>query len=218
MGRLIDPARRQRAKEQSAERKTAILEQARHCLLELPYSEITLELIARRAGSKAGFASMYFTDLHHLAFGILREELDGWFGELDSVLDEAAVGRRAAGSIARRVVATLVSRELLLRLLTAMPAMLEVGLSPTEVFTLLCWHRDRLETAGRALERTFPALGPGGGVSALLELELQVAAVLPLSSARGALAAALADRQHAWLRRDLGTELERWLAARLTRS
>ncbi len=212
----MDPERRQRAKEESAERKESMLEQARRCFLELPFPEINLELIARRAGTKAGFASMYFDDLHHLALGFLREELDRWFTELESILCSDRLGRRTAKGVAQKIARDLASRELLLRLLAAMPGLLEFGLSPTEVFTLLSWHRDRLGAAGRSIERAFPHLGAGGGVAVLFELELQVAALLPLAAPRGALAVALGDPQHGWLRRELATDLGGWLAARLT--
>ena len=215
MGRLIDPERRKRARQESERRRAEILVQARSCFLEQPFSEVTLEVVARRAGTKAGFASMYFVDREHLALGLLREELAGWFTALEAALGRPTGRRRSLPRLAAVVGRTLVGRPLLLRLLEAMPTLLEVGLPATEVFTLLSWQRDRLQAPGRVLERAVPALGPGGGVRVLVELQLQVAAVQLLATPRGSLAVALADPQLAWLRRDLEVELVAWLAGRL---
>ena len=60
MGRLIDRTRRARAKNAKKDRMAAIRKEGRQSFAKMPYVEITLDSVGRRAGVKNGIASMYF--------------------------------------------------------------------------------------------------------------------------------------------------------------
>ena len=187
MGKLIDPQKRQRAQQQRAARKRRILDQARASFESLPYVEVTLDSIGQRAKVDRGVASMYFQSKEGLFLLVLKEELDGWYQDLEETL--AAVGEPLAGAeIAALLTLSLTKRPLVTRLLSLAPVVFEHNLDAMDVFRIQRWRRDRMEAIGREIDRTLDGGVAGRGIRVLQLAHLIAAGLDPSANPRGAAA------------------------------
>jgi AcrR family transcriptional regulator len=207
MGRLIDRERRKRAKAAKKERMMAIREEALRSFVKLPYVEVTLDAIGRRAGVKKGVASMYFGTKEELFLELLRNELDGWYRELEEKL-----GARPAGiselQLARLVASGLSERSVMTRLLALAPVVLEQNMEIMAADRFHRWQRERMIAVGRELERRSKGLAAGEGLGLLHRVQLIAAAAHPYAHPRGFLAFNLHDPDFADFALDMGAEIE----------
>lgn len=208
MGRLINRKRRQRAKEAKAERMVDIRKEAVRSFVTLPFVEVTLDAIGRKAGVKKGVASMYFGSREELFLELLKSELGSWFDAVQNAVDSYPA-RLANRRLARVLADSLAERPVLCRFVALAPVALEQNTEIIEAFRLHRWQLERMNELGDALERTSSQLEEGGGVRLLHRLLLLVAGVQPYADPRGSLAVNLLDPDFEVLRLDLAEEIER---------
>ena len=206
MGRLIDRERRARAKEAKRRRMEDIREEAVRSFVRLPYVEITLDAVGRRAGVKKGVASMYFGTKEELFLELLREQLDAWYVELEHTLGEQRA-RLSDARLARLVSASLAERPVLSRFLSLAPVVLEQNMEIMAADRYHRWQRDRMSAVGEELEKRSRSLKKGQGLRLLHLVQLMAAAFHGYSDPRGSLAFNLHDPDFADLRIDLEQEL-----------
>jgi AcrR family transcriptional regulator len=214
MGRLIDKDRRRRAKEAKKERMQRIREEGLRSFVNLPYVEVTLDAIGRRAGVKKGVASMYFGTREELFLLLVRDELEGWYGELEQRI-AAQRARMSDATLARLVAGTLAQRSALTRLLSLAPVVLEQNMEIMEADRFHRWQRDRMASVGEALERRSKVLSSGQGLRLLYLVQLMAAAFHPIAEPKGSLAFNLHDPDFVDLRIDLEQELESFVRGML---
>jgi AcrR family transcriptional regulator len=206
MGRLIDRQRRARAKEAKQDRMKDIREEAVRSFVKLPYVEITLDAIGRRAGVKKGVASMYFGTKEELFLELLREQLDAWYDEIERALG-AQRARLSAARLAQLVSTTLADRSVLCRFLSLAQVVLEQNMEIMAADRFHRWQRDRMTSVGEELERRSRAMRRGHGRRLLQLVQLMAAAFHGYSDPRGSLAFNLHDPDFADFRIDLQQEL-----------
>src|SRR5210317_178299 len=178
MGRLIDPEKRDRAKQQRVERKARILEVARSIFSRLPFVEVTLDSIGQRANVDRGVASMYFRSKEELFLRVLREELDDWYSALEAELDRTD-DPMSQLDLAELLATSLGGRPELTRFLSLEAVVFEQNLDAMEVFHLQRWRRDRMESIGAILEKRVDGLREGDAMRLLHRVQLLTAALRP---------------------------------------
>ena len=217
MGRLIDRKRRERAKEAKVERMADIRREAVRSFLKLPYVEVSLDAIGRRAGVKKGVASMYFGSREELFLELIRAELGAWFDAVETSLD-AHPARLTDARLARILASSLGDRPVLCRFLALAPVALEQNMEIVESFRLHRWQLERMTEIGATLRRKSPALKDGGGVRLLHRVLLFAAGIQPYADPRGSLAVNLLDPDFEALQLDIATEVEREILQSLASS
>lgn len=211
MGKLIDRGRRERAREQRAVRKQRILNEARSIFASMSYTEVTLDHIGQRADVDRGVASMFFGSKEEIFLLVLRNELDVWYTALaDELADVPGIldPSELAGLIARSISVP----DLLGRLLSLTPVVLEQNMEPVEVYRFQRWRHDRMTEVGGLLERA-GALEAGSGFHLLYLVQLLTAGLEPAANPRGAAAFDRDDADLAGLVIDLENELRTLIAA-----
>jgi AcrR family transcriptional regulator len=192
MGKLLRERSREEARNTTRERKRAILEAATHSFLRLPYAEVDLDAIGRRAGLAKGIVTLYFETREVLFLRILRDMLDPWF---ESVIQELAASddSLAPSDVARLIAGVLLERDDLTRMMGLLPSALEQNVEVLTAMDFMAWLRDRTDQVGRALERRCPALQAGGGIRFLVRLQILVAGAPRMAHVSGMFAAAIHD-------------------------
>jgi AcrR family transcriptional regulator len=212
MGKLIDPQKRQRAQQQRAAKKRRILDEARTSFETLPYVEVTLDSIGQRAKVDRGVASMFFQSKEGLFLLVLKEELDGWYRDLEETfvaIDEALTGEQ----IACLLTDSLTKRPAVTRLLSLAPVVFEHNLDAMDVFRIQRWRRDRMDAIGREIDRTLGRGIAGGGVHVLQLAHLIAAGLDPSAYPRGAAAYDHGDPDFAVFSVDMESEMKHLLTA-----
>lgn len=208
MGRLIDRKRRERAKQAKVERMAEIRQEAVRSFLKLPFVEVSLDSIGRRAGVEKGVASMYFGSREELFLELLRTELGEWFDAVRKEID-ARPTRLTNERLARILASSLAERVVLCRFLALAPVVLEQNMEIVESFRLHRWQMERMTELGGTLEKKSLGLENGAGVRLLHRLLLLTAGIQPYADPRGSLAVNLCDPDFEALRLDLADEIER---------
>ena len=214
MGRLIDPKKRDRAKQQRVERKARILEVARSIFSRLPFVEVTLDSIGQRANVDRGVASMYFRSKEELFLRVLREELDDWYSALEAELDRTD-DPMSQLDLAELLTTSLGGRPELTRFLSLEAVVFEQNLDAMEVFHLQRWRRDRMESIGAILEKRVDGLGEGDAMRLLHRVQLLTAALRPAADPKGAASYEVGDPDFEIFAIDFETELKRFVVAML---
>ena len=212
MGRLIDPEKRARAKRESVERKRRILEVARSTFSRLPFVEVTLDNIGHRADVDRGVASMYFRTKEELFLLLLKEDLEGWYSELEEKLERAEQAVEPA-EMASLLATSLARRPTLIRLLSCEAMVLEQNIDAMQAFHFQRWRRDRIGSVGELIERAVDALEPGQGIRLLHRAQLLASALAPVADPRGAAAYVAGDADFAVFKVDFEAELAALLMA-----
>jgi len=210
MGRLIDPKRRERAKQQRIERKKRILDVARSTFSKLPYVEVSLDSIGQAADVDRGVASMYFRTKEELFLLLFREELAEWYSALEA---ELAEGGLSPADLAELLAASLAKRPELTRFLSCESLVLEQNLDAMEVFRFQRWRRDRMIAVGAILERSVDGLEEEMGIRLLHRVQLLTAALNPAADPKGAATYEAGDPDFAVFSIDFETEMKRILTA-----
>ena len=214
MGRLIDPEKRDRAKQQRVERKARILEVARSIFSRLPYVEVTLDSIGQRANVDRGVASMYFRSKEELFLRVLREELADWYSALEAELGRTDRPLSRSG-LAKLLATSLAGRPELTRFLSLEAVVLEQNLDAMEVFHLQRWRRDRMAVIGAIVEQKVEGLGEEDAMRILHRVQLLTAAIRPAADPKGAASYEVGDPDFEVFRIDFETELKRFVVAML---
>ncbi len=214
MGKLIDREKRERAKSQRVVRKKRIREEARSTFVRMPYVEVTLDAIGQAAGVERGVASMYFRTKEELFLLMLRDELDGWYQEVEKSLDDVndPLDQEALADLLARSVA---ERPNMSRYLSLLPVVLEQNIEVMEVFRFQRWRRDRMAEAGKSVEGSIGFLEPGQGSRLLYLVQLVAAGLEPAANPKGAAAFERGDPEFKGFWIDLEAELKRIVSAML---
>jgi AcrR family transcriptional regulator len=215
MGKLLKRKSRDEARKTERARRAAILEAAAHTFLHLPYTEVTLDAIGRRASVRQGIAAMYFNDREELFLRVLRSALDPWFERLTAELSVES-GAPAPRELARRIARSLAGEEVATRLLGLLPTVLEHSVEPLPALDFSKWLRERADALGAAMEQCCPRLRPGDGIRFLARLYVLVVGLPRMANVSGIFAAAIRESAPAVAEADFGEALER-LAAHLIR-
>ena len=208
MGKLIDPERRARAKQQRAERKHRILSVARSTFAKLPFVEVTLDSIGHRADVDRGVASMYFRTKEELFLLLLREELADWYAALEKKLDRAE-GPLAPTDLAGLLARSLAVRPDLRRFLSLEAVVMEQNLDAMEVYRFQRWRRENMAAVGSLLEHKVDGLGEGDGIRLLHRAQLLTTALHPASDPRGAATYDIGDPDFAAFEVDFESEFRK---------
>ena len=211
---MIDPKKRERAKQQRVERKAKILEVARSIFSRLPFVEVTLDSIGQRANVDRGVASMYFRSKEELFLRVLREELADWYSALEAELD-CTDDPLSQLDLAELLATSLAGRPELTRFLSLEAVVFEQNLDAMEVFHLQRWRRDRMGSIGAILEKRVDGLGEGDAMRLLHRVQLLTAALRPAADPKGAASYEVGDPDFEIFAIDFETELKRFVVAML---
>lgn len=214
MGRLIDPEKRERARNQRAGRKLKILEVARSTFSRLPFVEVTLDNIGQRADVDRGLASMYFRSKEELFLRLLHEELAEWYSALETEFDRAP-GSLSSSDLAERLATSISKRPDLTRFLSLEAVVLEQNLDAMEAFRFQRWRRDRMVAVGQDIDAAVDGLDEGDGVRLLHRVQLLAAALRPAADPRGAASYEVGDPDFEIFAIDFEAELKRFVVAML---
>ncbi len=167
-GPSLDPEyRRARNDDQRVERRAAILLAARLEFEDHGLYGFRMNAVARRVHLSKAALYGYFDGKHLLLATLTAGMLRSW---LQSVT--AAVRTRDnwnAHSLADEVSASLHGRDTLLRLLASLETMLEPGLTDADAAALRAAVAGELDELAAELERRWPELASGQGVSLVAE-------------------------------------------------
>lgn len=208
MARLLKRRSRDEVRRIARERRRALLDAAAHCFGHLPYPEVTLEAIGKRAGVAQGIAAMYYESKEDLFLLVLRASLDPWFDACTGALSSASEPLEPA-ALARSISQNLSRQESLVRLLGLLPTVAEQNVDLMVALDFLAWLRERTETLGAAMERCCSALDPGGGACLLLRLYCLVAGIPRIQGFSANIGAALRETIPEVADTDHGEELSR---------
>ncbi|BDP43821.1 TetR family transcriptional regulator (plasmid) [Deinococcus aetherius] len=204
---------RARREEDKLARREALLDSALRLWDEQSYTDLTMADIARGAGLAKSSVYLYFQTKEEVFLAALERLLGGWFGDVNTALDEARTTGPA--EVAALLVQSLDSREHMIRLLAILNGVLEQNI-PAEVGVgFKARLMDHLIRTGARLERCLPGLPPGHGTRVLLHLNALVVGLQQVTAETPALRAAAGDPALAGLVLDFRAELEAALTALL---
>ena len=212
MGKLIDPERRKRAKQQRIERKKKILEVARSTFSKLPFVEVTLDSIGQAADVDRGVASMYFRTKEELFLLLSREALAEWYSALEKELGDAD-GGLSAPDLVNLLARSLSKRPELTRFLSIEVLVLEQNLDAMEVYRYQRWRRDRMMAIGAILDESADGLAEGAGIRLLHRTQLLAAVLGPSADPKGAATYDIGDPDFEIFSIDFEVEMKRILIA-----
>jgi AcrR family transcriptional regulator len=152
MGKLIDQARRARAKEARHERKALIKKAALELLDRQPLSEVTLNGVGRRAGLRDGLPTLYFGSLEELHLQLVSDEIRAWLEALGKLLDRTRTPLDAV-AVAALLRRSIESRSMLRRLLTQLSVVVEQTSDVSAALAFQHGLEQRLAEAGERLEQ-----------------------------------------------------------------
>ncbi len=208
MAGLIDQERRARARLERENRRRALLETAHEAFASRPLPELTLDGISRRAGVPSGSAALLFATIEELFLAVADVAIRAWVADLERAL-EAEPTPIQRGVLVELLVASLVKRTGLTRLLGHMPTVVERPMDVEAVTSFLLRQNKRLQALGARLEACAIDLAPGDGSRALWGLWRVCAGFEPYARPVGALAVALLDEELATLRVEQQVQLTR---------
>jgi AcrR family transcriptional regulator len=211
MSALLDKNRMARAKLARREKRRAILEAAAHMFARQPYEELDLDAIGRRAGVSKGIASLHFNTKEELFLELLRNELEGWFGDLEKRLSDSPPENPEA--LTEMLAVDLEGRNLMTRLMTLLQSVLEKSVEILPAQNFITWIQDRTSSLGKVLERECAGFEPGAGATFLRRLAVVVVGLHQTTNLSGVFAAVVQDDDMAELHADLGEELRSMIRA-----
>lgn len=163
---------RARREEDKLERRRAILQAAERLAATVPFGEVKMADVARRARIAKGTVFLYFPTKEALFLALLQDGLGAWMDELDAGLEARAEWTGEA--LAQALAASLVGREGLLRVLVLLETLLERNVTAEDIEGFKRWLLARLERTGARLELRLAGLPRGSGVRFLLLLNALV--------------------------------------------
>lgn len=155
--------RRARSDSQKEDRKNQILDSALVLWHTTPYSEITMQMVAKTSELAKGTLYLYFQSKEELFLEILKNKLQDWFAELKTQFQPELTPEQLVGAIST----SLKDKEDMLRLLGMLSGVLEAGVSTEVGLNFKMWLNQELSQMGQVLEQ---ALDLKNGVQFLLHL------------------------------------------------
>jgi AcrR family transcriptional regulator len=192
MGKLLKRRSREEIRRIERERREALLDAAARCFVHLPYSEVTLAAIGKRAGVAKGIAAMYFDNKDELYLQVLRSSLETWFDEITSDLGSSEEPLEPA-TLARTISESLARQERLVRFLGLLHRVFEREVDVVSAMALTTWLRERADALGEIMERRCPTLESGDGARFLMRLQFLVAGIPRMPSVSAVFATALGE-------------------------
>lgn len=164
--------KRARSEAQKEARRAAILATAAALFGMLPYYDITMAEVARRAGLAKGTLYLYFATKEELFLALQAELLWQWFDDVDGALAQLASTDVAV--IASIFAAPLRRRPELARLLAILQSVLEQNVALAAALDFKRRLRERVLATGALLEARVGWLDPGAGALLLLRIHALV--------------------------------------------
>jgi AcrR family transcriptional regulator len=192
MGKLLKRRSREETRRLERERRQALLDAAARCFVHLPYSEVTLAAIGKRAGVPKGIAAMYFDNKDELFLLVLRSAIEPWLDEITAELEASGPAMEAA-ELARAVGESLARQDRLVRFLNLLHRVFEREVDVVSAMAFTTWLRERADALGKIMEGRCPALEPGDGARFLLRLQFLIAGIPRMASVSAVFATALGE-------------------------
>jgi len=208
MGKLIDRNRTRKAREAREERARRILDAAHLAFGKMPYAEVTLDAIGKKAGVKHGQASLAFRSREELFMTVIRSQLTDWYDSLEKILTGEQPPSTKA-ELAETIAQSLAQRPDLTRLLGSLITALELHEDGMEVHRFFNWQRDRLLDLGAAMAERVDGVHQWDAFDALYRGQTIAAAVHPVSRLSGNLAVDLLTDDLQVFALDLEDEVQR---------
>jgi AcrR family transcriptional regulator len=197
--------------EHKQERHDAILDAAERLLLRSPERLAHVAEVADEARLAKGTVYLYFPSKEELLLALHERSIDGFFRAVI-----ARVERKAPVSFDDMLALTrrhLVEPPLFLPLASRCFGLMAQSIPKAAAAAFRQRMSDRLERAGRGLERHFPELGPGGGVQLLRHCYAEIIGLWQMSAAGGTACGQSPDPTPAAFAWRYDDELERALRA-----
>jgi TetR/AcrR family transcriptional regulator len=171
--RIMIPKRRARSADDKAEKRGDILAAAGKLIVEREYRDITMADIACQAKVAKGTLFIYFKSKEELFLAVTAGYLKTLFVELEAAVADAAVaGSEAEKSkaILSAMTGQLAGNPGLLRMIVLLGPILEHNVGYQRILELKRFMLDRMTILGAGLERAFPGMRAGAGMSFLQRL------------------------------------------------
>ncbi len=199
------------ALEDKEERRHAILDAAEALFLEQPHRMASVEEVARAAGVAKGTVYLYFPSKEEMLLALHERQTALFFAALVQRLE----ARRPAGfdEIWATTREGLVRRPGYLALSSRCLGLMDRDIPAESAIAFKSRIGQALARAGEGLERHFPALGRGGGVTLLQHSYGLIVGLWQLMHPNERFGTALERAGLAMFRRDFERELEQALRA-----
>jgi AcrR family transcriptional regulator len=187
-------------------RRTAILAVAHTRFDDTPYDELTMDRIAADTGVAKGTLYLYFRSKEELFLALYEDELNRWFDQLDSNLEN---NRRSASfdSVVQLMSTSLKERPAFLRLTAIVHTVLERNIDYATALRFKIMLKQRVLGSGALLEACLPFLKPGQGVDLLLKIDALVIGFQHLAEPSKVMTEVLREPELALLRVNLTEQL-----------
>lgn len=198
------------ALEDKEERRHALLDAAEALFLEHPDRMASVAEVAEAAGLAKGTVYLYFPSKEEMLLALHERQMEDFFAELMKVLD----GRRAGfDDIWAATLGNLVRRPGYLSLTSRCFGLMDRDIPTEAAVAFKVRAGQALAQAGAGLERHFPALGAGDGVTLLQHSYGLVFGLWQLLHPIERFGTAMERAELAMFRRDYERELEQALRA-----
>ncbi|GGJ38025.1 TetR family transcriptional regulator [Deinococcus roseus] len=155
--------RRARSDTQKENRKLQILDSALELWHTTPYTDITMQMVAKTSDLAKGTLYLYFQSKEELFLEILKVKLLDWFAELHGLMQPPLTPERMVASLSE----TLRDKDDMLRLLGMLSGVLEAGITVEAGLNFKMWMNGELAKLGGLLEAALPVRN---GVQVLMHL------------------------------------------------
>jgi AcrR family transcriptional regulator len=207
---LIDKAKLARNRRERADRKDRIVAAARRAFLRMPYSQVSLETIAKQAKVSDGHPAMFFGSKEELFVQILQREMRDWGEELETTL-AAALHPLVPADLVAILARSMSESELLTRMLSLVPMVIEQHPNPNQVLGLFHATARTTRRLGSLLDEMVADFNEGDGVRLLHRLHVVVPGLQEHTRPTGLASLRQADSELASVQGDFETELAEML-------
>jgi AcrR family transcriptional regulator len=194
--------RRARSDDDKADRRHDIVEAARTTFDATELPGFTMDAVATKLGLAKGTLYRYFPTREALLLEVLHDDIDEWFDAVDTSLHTA----RTDATVVARLVASLVERPRVMRLLAVLPSILEHNVPHPTALEFKRFLLERSATTGALIDAAVGARR-GSGVRLLVHLNAGVIGLYLGAHPAPVVAMVLAEDDFAPLRVDLRREL-----------
>src|SRR5678816_1122949 len=139
---------RARSVEHKEERRNAILDVARQLAETMPYAEVTMDAVARRAGLGKSTLYGYFDTKDKLFIAVADVEFAKWFADVSAKV----VGVTDFKEMSSLICSTILERKLLMGLRAVLHPVIEHGIDRETAIRFKTLFLERTTATGRTLE------------------------------------------------------------------
>ncbi|GEM47746.1 TetR family transcriptional regulator [Deinococcus cellulosilyticus] len=155
--------RRARSDTQKENRRLQILDSALELWHTTPYTDITMQMVAKSSDLAKGTLYLYFQSKEELFLEILKTKLQDWFTELQVAFQPPFTPQQMVQVLSD----SLQNRDDMLRLLSMLSGVLEAGVTVEAGLNFKMWLNTELSKLGTLLEAALPV---HNGVQVLMHL------------------------------------------------